>query len=66
VGITPQRSGRASTLRGVEREGPGRVTACCESGVASRVVSEPGCGVLSVQIIGSSRHNAAQERATVT
>ena len=35
MGITPQRSGRASTLRGVEREGPGRAIACCESGVVS-------------------------------
>jgi hypothetical protein len=34
VGITPERSGRASTLRAVECEGPGRATACCESGVA--------------------------------
>jgi hypothetical protein len=31
VGRTPERSGRASTLRAEECEGPGGATACCES-----------------------------------
>jgi hypothetical protein len=34
VGRTPERSGRASTLRAVECEGPGGATAGCESRVA--------------------------------
>jgi hypothetical protein len=41
VGRTPKRSGRAPTLRAVDCEGPGGATECCESTVASSVVSEP-------------------------
>jgi hypothetical protein len=43
--------GRASTLRAVEREGPGGATACCESGVASEWYQSP-VGILFVQVAG--------------
>jgi hypothetical protein len=42
VGRTPERRGRASTLRAEECEGPGGATACCESRVGVSVVSERG------------------------
>jgi hypothetical protein len=59
VGRTPKRSGRASTLRAAECEGPGGATVLAEGQVLCQVVSEQGWGVLFVQVTGSSRHNAA-------
>jgi hypothetical protein len=67
VGRTPERRGRASTLRAEECEGPGGATACCESTVASEWYQSLEKEVLFVKVIGRNIfENATQKGATVT